>query len=809
MTSPEVPLPYTIAVRALCEFTAKVGDLDLRFTPSPSADEGMAGHRLVAARRGAGYQTELALSGQHRHLQVRGRADGFDAARGRLEEIKTHKGRLDAMPANHRALHWAQLRVYGALLCAAKGLPALELALVYLDITTQRETVFIEHCTAAALQQAFEAQCERFLAWAAQESAHRAARDAALQQLAFVHPSFRAGQRTLAEAVYRAAVAGRCLLAQAPTGIGKTVATLFAQLKACPGQRLDKLFYLTAKTTGRALALQALAQIRQAAPTLPLRALELVARDKACEHPDKACHGGAQDGLRPDRLRGGPLRAAGRGPCPLARGFYDRLPAARAAAVQAGTLDRATLRSVALAHDVCPYYLGQELVRWSDVVVGDYNHCFDLHALLHSLTQAHDWRVGLLVDEAHNLVERGRRMYTAELSWAGLLAARRAAPAVLKPELEKLQRRWRELNATLAADYSACDAVPGPWLEALRQAVMAWADWSEAGQGGSVDEPVAGPAPALASPGLFEPAEDGQGSVPTDALRTFGFEAQRLLRLAELFGPHALCDITRHLAARRGGIDTSVCIRNVVPAPMLQARFAAAHTVTLFSATLAPADYHRDILGLPADTAWVDVPSPFRAEQLRLRIAGQVSTRYRHRERSLPALLGVMAQQYGEQPGNYLAFFSSHAYLLQVAALFEAQHPHIPVWRQRRGMTEPERDAFLDRMTATSRGIGFAVLGGAFSEGVDLPGRRLIGAFIATLGMPQVNPVNEQIRQRLDQLFGAGHDYTYVVPGLHKVVQAAGRVIRSSTDEGIVVLLDDRYHRPEVQRLLPAWWQLG
>ena len=219
------PMQYSVAVRALCDFSAKRGDLDLRFTPTPSAQEGMAGHQLVAGRRGPGYETEIALRGEFEHLAVRGRADGYDPVRNRLEEIKTHRGDLGRQPANHRHLHWAQAKVYGWLLCQARGLSELELALVYFDIATQQETTFVETHSAAALRDFFEARCRDFLAWAGQELEHRKGRDDALAALGFPHPAFRTGQRELAAAVYKGAATGRCVMAQAPTGIGKTVAT--------------------------------------------------------------------------------------------------------------------------------------------------------------------------------------------------------------------------------------------------------------------------------------------------------------------------------------------------------------------------------------------------------------------------------------------------------------------------------------------------------------------------------------------------------------------------------------------------------
>ncbi|HET8745821.1 MAG TPA: ATP-dependent DNA helicase, partial [Ramlibacter sp.] len=232
-------MQYTVAVRTLCEFTAKRGDLDLRFTPTPSAQEGIAGHQLVAGRRGPGYETEIALRGEFGALAVRGRADGYDPALQRLEEIKTHRGDLARQRPNQRALHWAQAKVYGWLFCQARGLGAVNLALVYFDLGTQQETVFVETHSAEGLRAFFEACCADFLTWAQQELAHRSERDRFLSELAFPHPAFRTGQRELAEAVYKGAASGRCVLAQAPTGIGKTVGTLFSMLKAVAPHGLD------------------------------------------------------------------------------------------------------------------------------------------------------------------------------------------------------------------------------------------------------------------------------------------------------------------------------------------------------------------------------------------------------------------------------------------------------------------------------------------------------------------------------------------------------------------------------------------
>lgn len=768
---------YSVSVRSLCEFTAKRGDLDRRFTPSATALEGQAGQMAVLARRSPGYEIELPLQAVVGNLRVRGRADGYEADVNRLEEIKTIRGPVDLIPDNRRALHWAQLKTYGALIAADRGLAELELALVYVDADTQNETVLRETVTAAALQAAFEARCAAFEAWARQEAEHRAQRDADLAALPFPKGELRPGQRLLAEAVYRVAANGRHLLAQAPTGIGKTLGTLYPLLRAMPTQQLDKIGYMTCKGTGRIAALEALDALREVSPRKSLRVLTLVAKEQACEHPTKACHGDA---------------------CPLAHGFYDKLPAAREEAVQQAWLDPAAQRRIALQHEVCPYYLGQELLRWADIVVGDVHHAFDPFGQLYGLAQSQDWKLALLVDEAHNLIDRTRDMYSVSLSLARVREVLAGAPAALRAPLRRLAGELARLGAEQVEDYQPLQQVPDALAEALQRVNVALGEHVQK-----------------------HPLEVG-------VTLEFYFEVLGLQRLLDRFDTHSLCDLqrtvgrvlvadaplNRSLLDDDEPVDTGevrdvvLSVRNIVPGFFLKERFEGCHSVTLFSATLGPPDYPRQLLGMPEDTAWIDVPAPFPPEHLVVQVAHQLSTRYEHREASLDALVDLLARQFAGHPGNYLAFFSSFDYLDKAAARLGLRHPHVVQWSQGRAMGDGARRAFLDRFVEGGRGIGFAVLGGAFAEGVDLPGTRLIGAFIATLGLPPVSPLQDQVRERLDTLFGADHGYADLVPGLQKVVQAAGRVLRSVDDRGWVWLLDKRYARPEVRALLPAWWQL-
>jgi DNA excision repair protein ERCC-2 len=440
---------------------------------------------------------------------------------------------------------------------------------------------------------------------------------------------------------------------------------------------------------------------------------------------------------------------------------------------------------------VCPYFLAQEMVRWADVVVADYNYYFDGGAFLFALTRQEDWKVAVLVDEAHNLLERAQGMYSAELQDGAIEEARRQAPTSVRPAIARLRREWQSLQARQETVYTAADEVPEAFHEALQEAVSVLAE--------HFANAAPETAPAAALPGVA-PASHGTQAV----LQRFFFDALQFMRLSGALAGHSIFESTRPAVGQEG----SVAIRNLVPAHFLRWRFAASMTTVCFSGTIAPFAFYRDMLGLPADSLELDVASPFKAEQLDVRIAADISTRFRDRARSLERVVDLVADQFRRRPGNYLVFFGSFEFMDSARALLARRHPGIVAWTQSPSMREAERDAFVARFRAGGEGLGFAVLGGAFGEGIDLPGDRLVGAFIASLGLPRHDARNEAVRERLETRFGDGYAYTYLYPGLRKVVQAAGRVIRTEQDTGVVHLLDDRFARPEVRCLLPPWWHV-
>lgn len=856
-----------VAVRSLCEFAARSGSLEFRYTPSPTAEEGIRGHQKLQKRRlkACGmdtiYEAEYLLEGRIEEIDLKGRADGYLSSVTSadssfiplLEEIKTHRGELDRIGEGQKQLHLAQLKVYGALLCLRDKLSVIRLRLVYYDIDRDQESPDESLWKAQVLIAFSEDLCHQYANWHRQEAEHRSQRDSALQQLAFPYSEFRPFQRELSEAVYKGIFTRRQLLLEAPTGLGKTLGVSFPALKAMAKCGLDRLFLLSSRTTGRQLFMDTLQQLSgykpsdqkntdQAlsadtlnTPILPVRILELSAKEKSCEHPDKACHGDS---------------------CPLAEGFFDRLPQARQAAAENYWLDQHEIRRIALEHEICPYYLAQEMARWSDLVVGDVNHYFDRQAILFSLSQQNDWKVVPLVDEAHNLIDRARGMYSAQLDRALFSRAlkdsktAKSVPESLRKPIQAVQQGWRKLIVEEAADHLDeagslisdqalsdktisvnLDQVPEQLNGYLHQLVTDITDY--------LADSMKEHQPSHRQTQLLGYGEAQPPVSSEQTLQQLLFDTLGFLKLAELFDQHSLC--TLELAKgnprfREPKIKAALKIQNLIPADFLRERFNSAYAAVLFSATLNPAEYYRDLLGmagsqieasavtesepnqesdqgpvirtvseLPREALWLSLPGPFQSHQLDLRLV-PISTRFRDRNRSVPPICQRITTQYRQKSGNYLVYLSSFSYLQQLQKGLAEWYPEIPLQVQSAGMKEADRQQFIDRFRNEQGLVGLAVLGGAFSEGIDLPGEALIGVFVATLGLPPYDDFHETLSQRLDQRFGDGYRYTYLYPGLRKVIQAAGRLIRTPEDTGVIELIDDRFMQPEVQALMPDWW---
>lgn len=747
----------SVAIRSLVAFAAKTGSLDRRFTPAPSAQEGIEGHKKITSKRPKEYQSEISLSTTFQGIVFRGRADGFDPSNGCLEEIKTFYGDVNQIRDNHRALHWAQAKCYGWLYCRQHQRSHINLALVYFELNTEEEYPLEISCEALELQEFFEQLAHIYCAWQKILNERQALLQLWLNDLAFPFGALHGPQRHMAEAVYKAAKTGQRLMVEAPTGTGKTLGALFPALKAMQHTPVDKIFYLTAKSTGKQLALDTLQLLNNAQPHSPLRVLELTAQEKSCLVPGSECRGDS---------------------CPYALDFYTKLSAARAAAAQIPLLNKSALAELAAEFLICPFYLSMEMARWVDVVVADVNYYFDGTPQLLGLSQEFNWQAYLLVDESHNLIERGRLMYTAQLNRADVLRAKKAAPKALKKSIEKINKVFLTLNKTLPQCDEAfiqLDGAPPKLPQALEDFTQAFLDFVQ---------------------------HNPQHEILNGPVQQLFFAALAYGRVAPLVDDDFSVDLQNNENTQ------IITLRNLNPAKQLALRHQQAHCACFFSATLHPADYYQHLLGLPEETQKIQVPSPFNSRQLQVHISQTLSTRFKDRTSAIAPMCAIIARQLVQTPGNALVFFPSYEFMHLVLPYLQqhTQELNIQLLVQARTMSEAARDEFIGQFTAHRNILGLVVLGGVFSEGVDLPGAALKGAFIATLGLPQVNPINEHMREKMQAKFRQGYDYTYTYPGLQKVIQAAGRVIRTPTDEGYIWLLDNRFAQAKIKQLLPQWW---
>ena len=805
---------FRLPVRQLVEFLLRTGSIDSRFTGFDRANEGARIHRKLQKAAGEGYAAEVFLSGEREAagipFTIEGRADGIftdEAGVTVIDEIKTTAVPADDIAEDMNPCHWAQGMVYGALYGRQQGLEKLDVRLTYYQIDTDDILRFVRHFTLEELEAFLQDLLEQYAPWAQRQLAWKEQRGVSLSALDFPFPAYRPGQRALAGEVYRACTAapsksGVRLFCQAPTGIGKTMSVLFPALRAIGTGCGEKLFYLTARNTTQSAAEDAIARLRASDSKLALRSVTLTAKEKVCLHPDAEGHPACLPEL-----------------CPYANGYYERLKDALADLLDSAVpYDRAALTETARRHRVCPFELGLDLSEWCDVVIGDYNYLFDPTVHLRRFFDAAGDYI-FLIDEAHNLPDRARAMYSARFCKSSLTDARRAigkGKSALKTALTKADRGF--LEARRAVTKLAPRRGPAPTESSAEDLTQ---------QTSLLDtEPAEAafplPEPLLAQDGtvflqelpkellrllfsLQAPLQDWLEANPeADAhaqLLELYFAVQDITRAAERYDAHFVTQLT----ARGSELEWELLCLD--PAPFVDASLAAGRAAALFSATLTPPGYYRSVLGCP-DARAVALESPFPPEHLGLYCLPGISTRYRDREASVQAVSDALAALARAKVGNYLAFFPSYAYLRQVHEDFTARYPNIGTLAQESGLDDAARAAFLEQFgpSPAKTLLGFGVMGGIFGEGVDLVGDRLIGCAIVGVGLPQVNPRQEILRRYYDEAGGTGFDYAYRFPGMNKVLQAAGRVIRTQEDRGVVLLLDDRFARAEYTRLFPRHW---
>lgn len=753
-----------ISVRGLVEFIMRGGDIDNRRTAGAEKDAMQAGsriHRKIQRRMGAEYRAEVPMKHtveeERYRIVIEGRADGVieTPAEAVIDEIK-------GMYLNPNLLeepipvHLAQALCYGYMYCSDHGAKRVGIQITYCNIETEEIRRFKQEKTFDELKAWFENLIRAYVKWADYLYEHELRRDASLKELAFPY-EYRKGQRELAVSVYRAVSRGKNLFIQAPTGIGKTLSTVYPSLKAIGEGLGEKLFYLTAKTVTRSVAEECFALLRSRG--MYFSTVTITAKEKLCPMEKTECN--------PDA-------------CPYAKGHYDRVNDAVFDMIHAEMgITRETILAYAEKYTVCPFEFCLDISNWVDGIICDYNYVFDPDVRLKRyFAENISGDYLFLIDEAHNLVNRAREMYSAVLTKEDFLAVKR----VLKGRAPKAARLLERCNKNLLELKRECETyrvLPDVNLFAAN---------------------------LMAAFGELERVMDEQREFPDrDVVLDFYFEVRHFLNMYEGLDE-------RYRIYTELGQDGKFFLRLfcIDPSHCLAECLEKGRSSVFFSATMLPILYYKRLLSGNVEDYAVYARSPFADERRLLLIASDVSSRYTRRNPAeyakVVAYIRALAMSH---KGNYLVFFPSYQYMQAVERQMAEAHDGSFTWRMQEGrMSEEEREAFLADFEEQRQQsfVGLCVLGGIFSEGIDLKEERLEGAIIVGTGLPMVCTEQKVLQSYFEEQGENGYDYAYQYPGMNKVMQAAGRVIRTARDCGVILLLDDRFLRGDVQAMFPREW---
>lgn len=744
---------FTRSITDIAQYATLRGDLISTPSSPERAQEGARQHRRLQKEYPQDrFSAEVSLSIDVERpdylLRLAGRADGFlQEEETVLIEIKTTITPLDALLETDNPAYHAQMQIYAYIYCLQNSLQKLCCRLVYCNLETKKTRGFTKTYSFAELEALFNGYILPHTQLLDIEAQQLHARNQSAAMLAFPFPSYRENQRALAGQAYTCLARKGILFAAAPTGTGKTISTLFPAVKAQGEGLLDKIFYLTAKNETALAALSGFRLLQNQGFTG--RALALYAKEKCCLSLPMDCDPQV---------------------CPYAAGFFNRLHNARLDALSYPLLDLDLLKALGEKHTVCPFELALFAAEQCDAIIADYNYLFDPAIRLKRFFERKT-NHALLVDEAHNLPSRACDIFSATLAAKDISAYQKNC-AHLKPLhrlLGKLKKALRE-NAEETGTPPLLEDLPllcGQTLDKISD---------------------------LQTAGHRLP----EGSATFTQL-LFGF-----CKAARYYRP----DIARVLAEK----NKRVKILSLYPAEYVREALDLFRAGILFSATLTPHEYYMDMCGAANDGYFFSVPSPFPPENLLVLCEGGLRTDYRSREETAPRLAQILLSAVRLKKGNYIAFFPSYRYLEMVRGLLTAlgAEGETDITVNTPNMQKEERAAFLNsfRSPRSRPLLGLAVMGGHFGEGVDLPGEQLIGAFVIGVGLPQVSPERGLISDFFSDMGGEGFLYAYVYPGISRVLQAAGRVIRTETDRGFVYLIDARYPREPYRPLLPPHWQV-
>ena len=752
-----------LSVHQLVDFLLRSGDIDNRVFNRNTMQEGSRLHSVYQSKQGSEYLSEYPLrrdfTVEEVTVTLEGRADGIIKHKNgdySIDEIKTTISPLDEFIKDNEEWHLGQAKCYALMFALEMKLPVIGVRMTYIRQGNEKEKRIIEYqFFKEELEQFVYSLIEDYLQFQAIIFRQNEERDESIKHLPFPFNKYRSGQRELAKYAYGVAINGGKFYCEAPTGIGKTMSTLYPFIKAMSNDEKSRIFYLTAKTSGKESAYNAINLLKENG--LRINDIVITAKDKICFAKGKGCN--------PDE-------------CPFAKGYYNKIQSVlKYSLLNYSTFDYSTITRIAYENEICPFEYELDLSLFCDVIICDYNYMFDPLSYMKRYFDEDASHYLVLIDEAHNLVDRSRDMYSSSLSFHKYKEAKKSVKHSKHVKLKRAQSKLNKMFKEIEEEYPEGDHIVDDFSEEQYKVLNYFLE-------------------------TCQDINKNEHKEMTKELLDFYLDVNRFLKIAELYSEKYISYISHHganLDLKLFCLDSSGFIKNSLN------RVKAS---VLFSATLQPLDYFLDTLGgdKVLDPTLL-LPSPFPEENFALMVAPNVSIKYRDREKTYSEVAKYIESFISGKVGNYFIYSPSYDYmnnLLDYLPLTKFKY-----YIQNKDMSEQEKEAFLlnFKENPEETTIGFLVIGGAFSEGVDLVSDRLIGAAIIGIGMPKINFESDQIAAFYKAKKLPGRDYAYINPGMNKVMQAVGRVIRSEDDKGVILLIDERYMSKQYQELYRYEWR--
>jgi len=757
-----------IPVRALAALRFQGGDLGgPAGIAADTTQQAREAHQKLQNSRPEEYTAEesisISLELEKYILIVSGRIDGVYRLADRIivEEIKTTSEDLGTIGENQNLSYWAQAMIYAYLLANQESADSMEIRLTYYQLQNGNTKEYTKTRTFEKLEHFFNSCINEFKEQLLHYTDWQKVRDESIDKLAFPFDTLRDGQQDLMDNVTQTIHDGGQILIQAPTGLGKTLGTLYPAIRSMSSGDTTHIFYLSARTTGKAAAEDAILKLKKSG--LKIKWMTITAKEKTCLKSEMNCN--------PEY-------------CEFARGYFDRLPQALSFCRQESDYSYQYLEATARKFSICPFELSLDVSLFSDVIICDYNYVFDPRVYLRRFFQQTFWpypksKFTLLIDEAHNLVDRARDIYSAQIKQSSFL------------DIVK----WSEKKHPSL--HSSASGLSNWFQNKLQELEMGDSNGIEERPPEQLLEYLSEYCKNIELVLSANPSENGE------LLADSYFDVIRFLKTAEFFNERYL------MFYARDGEYLSTSLFCIDPGERLLSYLNHSRTAIFFSATMRPVEYYKSVFGISETAESVSLASPFPSDNLQIMQVSGISTRYRQRQYTAAKLAEMLLAFVNSHTGNYFLYFPSYKYMQLVYNIFRSRNTQAEVIIQRSGMSEKSRQNFLKKFSLkTERSlVGFAVMGGVFSESVDLVGDRLTGAAVIGVGLPGISIEREIIKEYYSQS-ETGYEYAYQYPGLSRVLQAVGRVVRSESDRGAVLLVDDRFADEGYMQILPEEWNM-